>query len=310
VLIGLTVMVSGVVLALGARSDREDSEAAVAQQQGAVALAGQELTAAESDLEAAREDGAVAAAELSDSEAQRADTKATLEVARMEIPAFVAAVDAASASAAEVRSAIGELPAQGRTQVEALIALDYVAFNALRAQYAELTTSVAGQLDGYSSQMESLPHVSISNPYQYDGPTEEARVPTEPVALDPPTGAAVIAVELPDQLACDAWGNAGCHYQWTARFVESNWLDVTITRIGVRYRGGGGYCTGVGSEWVDVTLNVDANGDAGWSDQLHVDRDSECRPVIGGDLLVRWEGTDAEGNDLSGRITADLERPQ
>ncbi len=309
VLIGFAVVVSGGMLALGARSDREDAEAAVAQQQGAVAVAEREFTATESDLEATKQDGAAAAAELSDSEAQRADTKATLDNLRMEILAFVGAVADAAASAADLHAAISELPALRRAQIEAFIALDYAAFNLLRLQYVEPTTLVAGQLEEFSSQMGSLPQVSISNPYQYDGPMVEARVPTEPAALDPPTGRAVIAVELPDQLACVPWGNAGCRYSWTARFVESNWLGVTITRIGVRYRGGGGYCIVGESEWVDVSVNVDANGDATWSKQWSVDRDSECRPVIGGDLLFRWEGTDADGNDLSGRITADLERP-
>ena len=309
VLIGLAVILSGGMLASGARSDREDAEAAVAQQQGAVAVAEQELTAAEDDLEATKQDGAAAAAELSDSEAQRAETTATLDNMAMEIPAFVGAVADATASAADLHTAISELPALRRAQIEALLALDYAAFNPLRLQYVEPTTSVDGQLEEFSSQMESLPQISISNPYQYDGPMLEARVPTEPAALDPPTGRAVIAVELPEQLACVSWGNAGCNYNWTARFVESNWLGVTITRIGVRYRGGGGYCTVGGSEWVDVSVNVDANGDATWPGQLSVDRDGECRPVIGGDLLFRWEGTDADGNDFSGRITADLERP-
>jgi hypothetical protein len=157
--------------------------------------------------------------------------------------------------------------------------------------------------------MESLPQISIGDPYQYDGPMVEPRVATEPLALDPPTGPAVVAVELPDQVGCSAWGNEGCHYQWTAKFVESNWLDATITRIGVRYRGGGGYCTVGGSEWHDVSVTVDANGDGTWSGALHVDRDAECRPVIGGDLLVNWKGTDADDNSLSGRATADLENP-
>lgn len=309
VLVGLAAMVVGGMLALGARSDRDDAEAAVAQQQGAVAVAEQELTAARSDLEAAKQDGAAAATELSDSEARRADTKATRDNLRMEIPVFVGAAADAAAGAADLHAATRELPALQRAQIEALIALDYAAFNSLRLHYVESITLVAGQLEQFSSQMGSLPQVAISDPYQYDGPMVGARVPTEPVALDPPTGGAVIAVELPDQLACVSWGNAGCRYSWTARFVESNWLGVTIARIGVRYRGGGGYCTVGGSEWVDVSVNIDANGDATWPGQLSVDRDAECRPVIGGDLLFRWEGTDADGNDFSGRITADLERP-
>ena len=308
-LIGLAAMVLGGVLVLGARSDREDAEAAVARQQEAIALAEQELTTAEHDLEAADEDSAVAAGELGESEAQRSDTKAALDLLRTELPAFVAAVAGVAESAGDVHPAIFEVVAQRRAQLETLLADDYAAFNALRLQYVEPATSVAGQLEGFSSQMESLPRISIGDPYQYDGPMVEPRAATEPVALDPPTGPAVVAVELPDQLGCNAWGNEGCHYQWTAKFVESNWLEATITRIGVRYRGGGGYCTVGGSEWNDVTVTVDANGDATWSGELHVDRDHECRPVIGGDLLVNWKGTDADGNGLSGRATADLENP-
>ncbi|MEA2058741.1 MAG: hypothetical protein U9O63_08470, partial [Actinomycetota bacterium] len=170
VLIGFAVMVFGGVLALEARSDREDAEAAVARQQEAIALAEQELTTAEHDLEAADEDNAAAVGDLGESEAQRSDNKAALDLLRAEIPAFVAAVAGVVEDVGDVYPAICEAATQRRAQIETLLADDYAAFNALRLQYVEAATSVAGRLEGFSSQMESLPQVAIGDPYLYDGP--------------------------------------------------------------------------------------------------------------------------------------------
>ena len=57
-------------------------------------------------------------------------------------------------------------------------------------------------------------------------------------------------------------------------------------------------------------MQVPANGSDTYRRGIYLDRDGSCSYEIGGELLVRWEGTDAEGNRISGRATAPLEQPE
>jgi hypothetical protein len=322
-LVGAVVLVLGITSASGAASDREEAESAAADQQSAVAAARRDLSDAVTALENAQAEGSQARADLQTAEATLEDTGATLAAVDSaleglldQIPAFVISASDLTAGAAAVVPGIEDLVAQRRSQVEAILAGDYREFNDLRSAYLEPAGTVAQELDDLATQFEGLPAVPLSEPYEYLGSSLEGSVPDEPQELDPPTGPAVITVELPGEIPCDPWGDGGCRYSWIAQFVESNWLDVTIDRIGIRYRRGSGYCTiGVAGEsasereWDDVNITVSANGTDSTSGSLVIDPSDECWPVRGGELLLRWEGTDGEGNRLSGRATAPLENP-
>lgn len=307
-LAGLATVVTGYLAASRAESARLDAERAVAAVEEEIAEAEADLAEAAAAREAASRDEAQANAELAAAEDERIRLRAELETLEDRVPGLVDAVATFVAQAEQARTAVAGLVDLRTGQAEALAAGDYSAFNDRMRAYAEPAGNVAAQVADFFIVAESLPVVTLRDPYRYDGPSGEAMVLGDPVPLDPPTGPAVVVMTLPEQIACQPWGNSGCRYSWEATIEASNWLEVTITRIGVRYRGGGGYCV-VGDEWEDVTRSISPNGSTTWSAWLTEDRDGECAPVLGGDLLVRWEATDAEGNDLSGRATADLAAP-
>lgn len=305
---GIATAVTGFLSASAAETDRIDAERAVAAVEEAIGGAEADLADAEATLEATHEAKDEATAELAATEEERDRLRAELTTLENQAPDFVAATTDLLATAGETEAAVAALVARRRAQAEALAGDDFATFNDRLANYAQPAAQAAAQLTGFFSQAEGLPAVNLRDPYRYDGPPGEEMGTSEPARLEPPSGPAQVEMTLPEQVACTPFGNGGCKYSWEAKITESNWLEVTITRIGVRYRGGGGYCV-VGDEWSDVTRVVPADGNTTWSGSLIEDRDGECAPVLGGDLLVRWEGTDAEGHSLSGRATADLASP-
>ena len=155
---------------------------------------------------------------------------------------------------------------QRDSQVEALLADEYTTLTALRLESVELTQELIGNAEALSTQMEDLPTIPMNDPYTYSGRTIDARMPADPVPLDPPTGPAVMTVELPELIGCVPWGSDGCKYRWTATFAESNWLDVAINQVSVRYRSPSrsSYCYFT-PDWVDVEIDVPAGGSDTWS---------------------------------------------
>ena len=99
---------------------------------------------------------------------------------------------------------------------------------------------------------------------------------------------------------------------WTVTFTETNWLDVTIERVAVRYdeRGGRSYWISVDGEWRDVSFTVPAGGTDTYSGWVRTDDDDDMRNIMGGKLKFRYRGTDAEGNAISGSVNAVLVRPE
>lgn len=307
---GIAVLVLGIIAASGAETDREDAEAAVAVQRDAVAVAETELAAAQTDLEAAEEAAAEAAGELTDREAQLADTQAALEAIEEAVPAFLLAASQATSEATDVYTATSDLAAQQRARVEAVLAEDYDAYNQLRASYLESTGTVGSRIEDLATQVESIPDVPIGDPYEYLGATVQPVQPPELVELDPPTGPAVITAVLPDEIPCSPRGEGGCRYSWEVAFQESNWLEVDITRIAIRYWAGGNrWCASTAGEWRDASITVPAGGRDTYGNWVILYPDETCGWALGTTLLFRWEGTDAEGNRLSGRVTASLEDP-
>ena len=305
---GIAVAVAGFLAASAAASDLSDAEVAVAQIADEIAEAEKGLAEAESARETADADASEVTAQLAAAEDERSRARAMLNAVADGAPVLVEAATDLLASAGDTQTALTGLVDLRNAQVEALLASDYSGFNDLSKSYVDPAAAATARLAAFFTQVEDLPAASLRDPYRYEGPAGDAMVASEPVPLDPPTGPAAVAMTLPEEVPCASWGNEGCSYSWTATIRESNWLQVTITRIGVRYRGGGGYCV-VGDEWSDVSRLVEANGSTTWSGSLIEDRDGECAPIIGGDVLVRWEGTDGEGNTLSGRATADLASP-
>jgi hypothetical protein len=320
-LAGAAVLVLGLVSLSGATADREDAEATAADRRSVVEDARGDLSDAEAALSEARAEGIEARTDLQDAEATLEDTRAaaanaqyTLEDLRSRVPGFVAAAGDLTANAAALMPGIEDLASRLSAQAEAILGGDHPGFNELRAAYLDSAVAVAGELDALAGRFDDLPEMPI--PFRYDGSPLESDAPDELQTLDPPTGPAVITVELPDVIPCEPWGDGGCHYSWRAEFVESNWLAVTITKIGVRYRRGRYYCT-IGysgestyeREWDEVDLWVPPGGSESEAGSLFIDPDNECWPIRGGELLIRWEGTDAEGNRRSGRGTASLESP-
>jgi hypothetical protein len=131
------------------------------------------------------------------------------------------------------------------------------------------------------------------------------------LARPPPTGRAIIEATAGEEIPCTPWGNGGCRYEWTIVFTESNWLDVTIERLAVRYdeRGGRSYWVSVDGEWRDVTIRVPAGGTERYSGWVRTDADGDMHNIMGGKVKLRFRGTDAEGNSISGSVSAILVRP-
>ncbi len=314
--IGAILLVLGMSASSGAKFDHESAESAVSRQESVVASAEETLTDAEADLADNLVQAADAASDRAERESDRAETLASLEALRGDIQLYVLAAGGATADAGLLSPPLSDLAAQHREQIAAILAEDYGAFNALRAIYAESAGLVADGIEGLAGRYSDLPEVPISDPYDYVGPALHSDpAATEPQDLDPPTGPAEITVEAPDEIECDPWGNQGCSYEWTVTFVESNWMEFTITRIGVRYRRGNTSCaTGRGetfaeNEWLDTDLTVHADGTFSWGNNIQIDRDDVCRYSMGGELQFRWKGTDAEGNRLSGRVDVPLQNP-
>jgi len=322
-LVAVVVLVLGLTSASGATSDRQDAESAVTVQRSAVEAAQRELSGAEAALQDARSDAAdsrsnldAVGVSLEEALSAKDVAEALLSEIRVRAPAFVSSAGEAIEHVEATTFELLELAAQQGSMIEAILAGDYRRSNDLYAAYLEPASAVAGDLNDLAARFDAFPDVPISDPEGYSGAAVRGRAPDDSLDLDPPTGPAVITVELPAEIPCTPRGDGGCQYAWTAEFIESNWLGVTIDRIGIRYRRGNMYCT-IGysdesvyeREWDDVLIRVTPNGTATTSNNLTMDPGDPCWPVRGGELLFRWEGTDAEGHRLSGRATAPLEPP-
>ena len=181
-------------------------------------------------------------------------------------------------------------------------------FNRAQNQFNEMADAANVELETLDRLLAALPPLVETGPRLGVG---TSRFTVSEVVLDPPTGRAQVQTNAPDLIPCTPQGTEGCRYDWVATFTETNWLDVTIERIAVRYveRGGRAYWFNSSGEWSDVHIIIPASGSATYDSWVRTDSEADSRLIIGGKLKLRWEGRDAEGNSLSGSLTVPLERP-
>jgi len=185
---------------------------------------------------------------------------------------------------------------------------DYRSFNRLQGQYDDLTEAANAELDAMDVVVAALP--SLTGVNALPGLSTE-RFSASEVALDPPTGRAQIeASSTADPLPCTPFSGDGCRYDWEVTFAETNWLGVTIDRVAIRYyvRGGRSYWFSTSGEWRDVTILIPAGGTASYDNSINTTATSN--QIMGGRLNFRYQGTDADGNSISGRVSVSLERPE
>lgn len=213
----------------------------------------------------------------------------------------LAAVEEHLATAAE----LAELRAQ---QAEAVAGGRYRTYNTLQDRYNRLVDDFNEQADAVRAAVDALPS------FVYRG-VDSAVVPPAPVGLeeqdtelDPPTGPARVVGSLPDTIPCTPRSD-GCRWTWEITFTETNALGVVIDRIGYRYIDTRGSVWILESgEWRDVTVRLAANGTASWDTWVQTLNPAERPNLQGGTVRVRWEGTDAEGNRITGSASARLAR--
>ncbi len=328
--IAIVVLAAGAVVAMlglsstaKASDHRDTARTEATTQRRQVAGTEQDLADLRLELENAQADLELAATALTGTESARdeatvllstaeqllQETKAKIPGRQAEAQAFIDAgtllVDAAIAHLATCRRVL-ELRAE--QEAEALDG-DYRSFNRLQGQYNELTEAAIVELEEVNDAVAALP--SLTGTSALAGLGTERFVASE-VALNPPTGRArVEAASTADPIPCTPWGTSGCRYNWEVTFTQTNWLQVTIDRIAIRYdeRGGRAYWFSKSGEWRDVNIVIPAGGTASYDNWVRTTSEADSRLIIGGRLKFRYRGTDADGNSVSGWVTVRLERP-
>ena len=281
-------------------SDRDDGVAARSAAAADLQAAGQELTAAEE---------AVADAEQQQSQLETAQRQAGVEEAGLR-----AAAALYHGTAEDVVAAIGDhLEIAGRLvglreeQAGAVAAGHYRTFNSLQDGYNALVGDFNEQSETVAAALAALPAFGYRDLASSVTPTAPTAVTALDTPLDPPTGPARVVGSFPDSIPCTP-RSEGCRWSWEITFTETNTLAVTIERLGIRYtdRRGSVWVSQSG-EWRTVSIVVPPLGTRTWDSWVQsLDPDSEGN-LQGATLQVRWEGTDAEGNSISGRARVTLE---
>ena len=327
--VAAATLVAGVIAAAFVSSSavpafgkQADAQAEVETQEGLVADAQQDLADLQVEIENERAalDQATAAVEQAESalntaevdvSASRADllqAEAEIPMRRDEARAFVNAVaplvDAVAARVEYERQMLNLRAAQ----VEAGLTGDFSAFNGSQDDLNAMAETVNADVDAIAATVAALPSLTAATPLQGPG---SARFVASDAVLDPPTGKARVEATAAEVIECMPWGVNGCTYHWVVTFAETNWLPVTIEEIAVRYdeRGRRAYWYSENGEWSDVSIVVPAGGTATHDGGFRTDGEDDMKLVIGGKLKLRYKGTDADDNAISGSLTVPLERP-
>jgi hypothetical protein len=286
----------------------EDAELVLADLRAGVEVEQAALGEAEIELDEAESDRDTLKAEVADSRQEYRQTEAEIPIRRAEASAYVAAMTSLvdlTSTHVEAQQALLDLRME---QVSKALDGDVSKFNRLQGDFNKLAEQASLELDEIDGMVSALP--GLTNARRIDGPGS-GRLPTTDAVLEPPTGRARIAVASSDVIPCTPYGTDGCRYNWKVTFTETNWLGVTIERIAVRYdeRGGRAYWFSESGEWRDVSITVPAGGTATYDSWVRTDDKADSRLIIGGKLKLRYRGTDADGNAISGSLTVPLERP-
>lgn len=192
-------------------------------------------------------------------------------------------------------------------QAEAVAAGHYRTFNTLQARYNALVDDYNEEGDAVAAAMAALPAFDYRGVASSEPPPAPTHVTVIDGDLDPPTGPARIEGSFPESIPCTPRSD-GCRWNWEITFTETNALTVIIERLGIRYtdRRGAVWVSQSG-EWRDVSIIIPALGTKTWDSWVQsLDPDSEGN-LQGATLQVRWEGTDGEGNSITGRARVSLE---
>ena len=309
-------------LSLSAARDERDAAAAdlaaleteLAGAQEARERAIADRTAAERELRDAEARVTRAGAALTDAEQRESELEARRQEAEAAEPGLLAAAgeypDAAAAAIGAVEAHLdtaSEMAELRSLQAEAAAEGSYRTYNTLQGRYNALVDAFNGQGDAVAAAVDALPSFRYRGVASSEPPPAAAHATVNETVLDPPTGPARIEGTFPESIPCTRRGD-GCRWYWEITFTETNALWVTIDRLGIRYtdRRGTTWVSQSG-EWRSVTIGVPPLGSARWDSWVQsLDPDSEGN-LQGATLQVRWEGTDAEGNAISGRARVTLE---
>ncbi len=321
--VGAVVAMLGLSSAAEANEDRDTASAEAATQRQLVTDAEQDLADLRLDLENAQAQVTETATILVEQESARDEATVRLSTAeqllqettaeiperRAEAQAFVEA-SSPLVDAAFVYFATCQRLLELRIDQEAeALDRDYRSFNRLQDQYDDLTEVANVELEAMAEVVAALP--SLTGARALAGPSTE-RLAASEVSLAPPTGRARIeASTTADPIPCTPYSGNGCRYNWEVTFTQTNWLQVTIDRVAIRYyvRSGRSYWYSTSGEWRDVSIIIPAGGTASYDGSVRTAEDDDMRLIIGGRLTFRYRGTDADGNSISGQVTVRLERP-
>jgi len=321
---GAAVAVLGLASSAQAHDDRAEAQAQAETERGLVGEAEQELASLQLESQTAQAELEEAQAAVGQAEtvqngmtADLASAQELLLQTNSEIPgrqaearAFVDAagpvIDIGSACLA---TGLRILDLRAEQEARALDG-DYRGFNRLQGDYNGLTEAANLEMDAFAGAVTALPSLT--------GVGALTALAGEPLAasdvnLNPPTGRArVTAATTSDPIPCTSFSTNGCRYNWKVTFTETAWLGVTIERIAIRYdeRGGRAYWYSESGEWRDVNVVIPAGGTASYDGGVQTTDDSDMRLIMGGRLKLRYQGTDADGNSISGSASAQLERPE
>ena len=329
--IAFVVLVAGSVVAVIGSRTAADAEEALAAANDRIAV-GQAQVAAEEDRVAAAQDVlsvandalAAAVADSATAESDVAAAEQTLARAAEDLATaedtLDRARDAASAYFESTIRLVDEATAAvllddrflqiRRDQQTAALAEDYEEVSRLQEELNELIDEANGLLRGFGRSFAALPSPEPDvNGIDFVGPMRLHSMST--LDIDPPTGPADVEATILEVIPCRTAGNNGCDYRVVITFTESNTLEATVNRLGVRWieRSGNRWWINQTGEFQDVTVVIGADGTVTHTLFFFTDADDRQRRVMGGRVRIRYNGTDAEGNRFRGDISARLERP-
>ena len=299
-----------------ARSRLAAEESEVAGGELRVAAAEQALAIVRVTLTSAIDSRKTAEARVVDAEevlgtAESALAEADATRARTEgaVLAFYSAAADVVARATEVIASDDRFLHLRREQQAFALAGEYAEVTRLDEELSALTGLVNPQLDGLSAVFTDLPQPEL-------GPGNDPPLAallllaSSPVFIDPPTGPAEVTATIPDLIECIPAGRNGCDYRVTVTFEESNTLEATVERVGIRWieRARNSWWIARDGEFEAVEIVIPADGVWTQTVFIFVDADSRHRRIMGGRVRIRFNGTDAESNKFKGELTARLER--
>jgi hypothetical protein len=196
-----------------------------------------------------------------------------------------------------------------RDQQAAVLAGDYEEAERLQGELDPLVREANAGLTIINAVFDELPPPGLE-PRAASPFSLRLHTPSD-LDIDPPTGPAKVEASFPDNVECRIAGSNGCDYRVVITFTESNALEATINRVGVRWieRSGNRWWILRSGEFDDVDIVIAPNGTATYVVTMFADSDSRERRILGGKVRIRYNGIDAEGNRFSGDKTSKLERP-